>query len=68
MKKNISEMTAEECSDDLVFRRFKSLLEKARKKQTEATAATAIVMQALEDMCIDADYIDTEASYGKERE
>lgn len=61
MKKPISEMSVEECSDELVFRRFKSLLEKARKKQTEATAATELVYQALEDMCIDADHISTDA-------
>lgn len=61
MKKPISEMTVEECNDELVFRRFKSLLEKARKKQVEATAATALVYQALEDMCIDADQISSDA-------
>lgn len=61
MKKPISEMSVEECSDELVFRRFKSLLEKARKKQTEATAATALVYRALEDMCIDADQIPSDA-------
>ena len=61
MKKPISEMTVEECNDELVFRRVKSLLEKARKKQVEATAATALVYQALEDMCIDADQIKSDA-------
>lgn len=61
MRKPISEMTTEECNDELVFRRFKSLLEKARKKQTEATAATALVYRALEDMCIDADQIPSDA-------
>ncbi len=54
-------MTPEECLDDLTFRRFKSLLEKARKKAVEATAASALVFQALEDMCIDAEQIPTGA-------
>lgn len=61
MKKPISEMTPEECSDELVFRRFKDLLERARKKQVEATAATNLVYQALEDMCIEADQIRSDA-------
>lgn len=54
-------MTSEECLDELTFRRFKSLLEKARKKSVEAAAASALVFQALEDMCIDADRVRSDA-------
>lgn len=54
-------MTPEECLDDLTFRRFKSLLEKARKKAAEAMAASTLVFQALEDMHIDAEQIPTGA-------
>lgn len=61
MKKSISEMTAEECVDKMVFRRFKSALERARKKQVDAEAAAAFVYRLLEDMCIDADLIRSKA-------
>lgn len=61
MKKPISDMTPEECSDEQVFGIFKRLVGKARKKQTEATAATALVFEALEDMCIDPEEISSDA-------
>lgn len=61
MKKSINEMAIEEHADKMVFRRFKSLLERARKKQVEADAATALVYRAIEDMCIDADLISSQA-------
>jgi len=68
MRKAINEMTPEEFSDELVFRRFKNLLEKARKKQVEASAATHLVYLALEDMCIDADQISTDAENARNLE
>ena len=61
MKKPISDMTPEECSDEQVFDLFEKLLKKARRKQAEATEATHVVFEALEDMCIDADQISSEA-------
>lgn len=61
VEKPISEMTVEECMDKMVFRRFKLLLQKARKKQAEATESVALVYSALEDMCIDAVRIKTDA-------
>lgn len=61
MKKQISEMTSEECLDELTFRHFKNLLLKARKKSIESIAASALVYQALDDMCIDADNIPSNA-------
>ena len=42
MKKPISEMTVEECNDELVFRRFKSLLEKARSMEFIATVTKLV--------------------------
>lgn len=54
MKKPISDMTPEECSDELVFSIFENMLKKARKKHTEAMAARGALYQALEDMCIDS--------------
>ena len=61
MRKPISDMTPEECSDELVFNLFEKLLKKARRKQAEATEAIAVVFEALEDMCIDADQVSSEA-------
>ena len=54
MKKSINDMSSTECLDELVFKSFRSILGKARKKQLEADAAHREVMKALEDMCIDA--------------
>lgn len=61
MKKLISDMTPAECNDEIVFGTFERLLKKARRKQAEATEAAALVFAALEDMCIDADQISSEA-------
>lgn len=54
MKKPISDMTPEECNDEIVFGTFERLLKKARRKQAEAMAARGALYQALEDMCIDS--------------
>lgn len=61
MKKPISDMTTAECNDEIVFGTFERLLKKARRKQAEATEATALVFAALEDMCIDPDEIHSDA-------
>lgn len=54
-RKNISEMTPEECSDKLVTLSIKKLLQKARKKNEESDEALRAVYQAIENMCIDLD-------------
>ena len=59
--KSISDMSPEECLEELAFRRFRNLLTSARKKQVASSAATYLVYQALEDLCIDADTVKTEA-------
>lgn len=60
-RKNISEMTSEECSDELVMMSIKILLQKARKKSKESDEALRAVYKAIEDMCIDLDvYSDAE--------
>lgn len=61
MKKPISEMTPEECNDELVFARFKNLLKRAREKQIAADAAIKRVLQALDDMCIEPDHVPSNA-------
>lgn len=61
MRKLISDMTPEECSDELVFGLLEKLLKKARRKQAEATEATALIFEALDDMCIDPDEIPSDA-------
>ena len=55
MQKNISEMTSEECSDELILAQVKKLLQKARKKNKEADEALQAVYQAIDSMCIDLD-------------
>jgi hypothetical protein len=54
-KESISEMTPEECSDELVMKSIKKLLQKARKKSKESDEALQAVYQAIDDMCIDLD-------------
>lgn len=61
MKKPISDMTPAECNDEMVFGIFERLLKKARRKQAEATEATALIFEALDDMCIDPDEIPSDA-------
>lgn len=59
--KNISDMSPEECLEELAFNRFRNLLNSARKKQVASSAATYLVYKALEDLCIDAETIETDA-------
>ncbi len=61
MKKPISEMTEQECNDELTFYSFEKLLRSAKAKYDRAQAAEAVVFQALEDMCIDAESVPTRA-------
>lgn len=61
MKKPISEMTAEECQDELVFSAFERLLRQAKVAYNRAQSAEAAVFMALEDMCIDVESIPTDA-------
>ena len=51
----ISSMTAQEASDELVMMEISKLLQRARKAQKKADEAMFAVYQALEDMCIDLD-------------
>ena len=61
MKKPISEMTTEECNDELVFNLLKNLLNRAREAQIKADAAFRSVMQVLDDMCIEPDHVPSNA-------
>ena len=54
-RKQITSMTAQEASDELVLMEISKLLQKARKAQKKADDASHAVYQALEDMCIDLD-------------
>lgn len=59
--KKISEMTQDEILIESALKVFKRRLERAKRKAEESAAATSAVFKALEDMCIDADKIKTEA-------
>lgn len=57
----ISSLTPQQASDELVFAEFKKLLLTAKKKYVAALLAERAVFNALEDMCIDAESIETSA-------
>lgn len=59
--KDISEMTDGEVMEELAFYAFQKILENARAKARAAQRAEAKVIQALEDFCLDASEIKTEA-------
>lgn len=61
MKKSVSEMSLEECQDELVFSVFEKLLRQAKVAYDRAQRTEAAVFMALEDMCIDAESISTDA-------
>ena len=54
-RKNIPNMTSEQCTDELVMLSVKKLLQKARKKCQESHAALRAVYEVIDNMCIDLD-------------
>ena len=54
-RSDISNLTPEQCADELTLMEIKKILQKARKAQQKADATLTEVFQALEDMCIDLD-------------
>ena len=54
-RSDISNLTPEQCADELTLMKVKKLLQKARKAQQKADTSLSEVFQALDDMCIDLD-------------
>ena len=61
MKKSVSEMTAQECQDELVFAAFEKLLRRGKVMYNRAQTAETAIFTALEDMCIDGESVSTGA-------
>lgn len=59
--KKISEMTPDEALTEQTLAAFRRRLERAKRKSEESALASWAVFKALEDMCIDAEEIPTEA-------
>ena len=58
----ISQMTAEQAADELVFHEFEKMIRNAKRKAKTAHEAEESVFSALEDMCIDAAHTKASAS------
>ena len=61
MKKRITELTAQEAQDELVFAAFERILKRAKAAAEKAQATERMVYKALEDMCIDPEFVPTGA-------
>ena len=57
----ISYLTPEQASDELVFMEFEKILKSAKRKALVAQEAQDEVFRALEDMCIDAESVPSDA-------
>lgn len=60
-REQISNLTPEQASDELVFMAFEKALRAAKRKADAAQEAENAIFRLLEDMCIDADSIPTKA-------
>lgn len=60
-REQISKLTSEQAADELTFMEFEKLLRTAKRKAVAAQEAENSVFKALEDMCIDAESVPTEA-------
>lgn len=60
-REKISNLTPEEAADELVFMAFEKALKSAKRKAVAAQEAENTVFSLLEDMCIDAEGVPTNA-------
>lgn len=60
-REQISNLTPEQASDELVFMAFEKALRAAKRKAKAAQEAENGIFDLLEDMCIDAECIPSEA-------
>ena len=60
-REDISSLTPEQATDELVFIEFEEAVRAAKRKAVAAQAAEDLVFNLLEDMCIDAESVPTEA-------
>lgn len=60
-REQISNLTPEQASDELVFMAFEKALRAAKRKADAAQEAENAIFSLLGDMCIDADSIPTKA-------
>lgn len=60
-REDIPKLTPEQAADELVFMEFEIALKSARRKSKTAQKAERLVFTLLDDMCIDADRIPSEA-------
>lgn len=61
MRKKKSDQSLMEMQDEIVFSIFERMLKRARNEAIKAQAAESVVFSALDDMCIDADLVETGA-------
>ena len=60
-REDIPKLTPEQAANELVFMEFEKALKSARRKSVAAHEAARLVFALLDDMCIDADRISSEA-------
>lgn len=60
-REKISELTPEQASDELVFMSFEKALRAAKRKANTAQEAENTLFGLLDDMCIDAESVPTNA-------
>lgn len=60
-REQISNLTPEQASDELVFMAFEKALRAAKRKAKAAQEAENGIFDLLEDMCIDAERVPSEA-------